>query len=130
MPVIQIEVELTVEQLFHAIEQLTDDELIQFETEYPKRRLKRLSEMDTILDLHSAITYRFPNEKQERLDELIDKNNAGTITKAERNELAELVEEFDRKTLEKAQAMYRLAFLKSSLPLHASEGKNDSTFYP
>ena len=123
MPAIQIEVELTVEQLFHAIEQLTDDELIQFETEYPKRRLKRLFEEDTILPLHSTIAYRFPQEKQERLDDLIDKNNAGTITEVERRELAALVEEFDQKTLEKAQAMYRLAILKNRLPLYASEEK-------
>jgi len=39
MPAIQLKVELTVEQLLQAIEQLTDDELIKFETEYPKRRL-------------------------------------------------------------------------------------------
>ena len=123
MSAIQLEVELTVEQLLQAIEQLTDDELIQFETEYPKRRLKKLSEMDTMLDLHSTIAYRFPKEKQERLDDLIDKNNAGTITEAEHSELAALVEEFDQKTQEKAQAMYQLALLKNRLPLHASEEK-------
>ncbi len=109
MPAIQLEVELTMEQLLQAIEQLTDNELMQFETEYRAKRLKRLSELDTMLDLHSAIAYRFPREKQERLDDLIDKNNAGTITEAERSELAALVEEFDQKTLEKAQAMYRYA---------------------
>ena len=123
MPAIQLEVEFTVEQLLQAIEQLTDDELIQFETEYPKRRAKRLSEMDTMLDLHSAIAYRFPKEKQEHLDDLIDKNNAGTITEAERSELVVLVEEFDQKTLEKAQAMYQLALLKNRLSLDANEGK-------
>lgn len=119
---------LTVEQLFQKIEKLTDDELIEFETKYSEKRLKRLSEIDTILDLHSAITYRFPDEKQERLDELIDKNNLGIITKAKRHELAGLVEEFDQKTLEKAQAMYRLA-LKNRL-LHVSEEKDEQTFYP
>ena len=129
MPAIQLEIELTVEQLLQAIEQLTDDELIQFETEYPKRRLRRFSEMDTMLDLHSAIAYRFPKEKQECLDDLIDKNNAGTITEVERSKLAALVEEFDQKTLEKAQAMYQLALLKDRLPLHAGEGKNDQTFH-
>lgn len=85
MPAIQLEVELTVEQLLQAIEQLMDDELIQFETEYPKRILKRLSEIDTMLDLHSAIAYRFPKEKQERLDDLIDKNNDGKIYAGESN---------------------------------------------
>jgi hypothetical protein len=123
MSAIQPNVELTVEQLLDAIEQLTDDELIQFETEYPKRRLKRSSKVDAMLDLHSAIAYRFPKEKQERLDDLIDKNNLGTITEAERDELAALVEAFDQKTLEKAQAMHRLAMLKNRLTLHASEEK-------
>ena len=124
MPAIQIEVELTVEQLLKAIEKLTGDELIQFETEYPKRRLKKQSEMDMMLDLHSAIAYRFPEEKQERLDDLVDKNNAGTITEVERNELAALVEEFDPKTLDKAQAMYKLALLKNRQPLDANDWLN------
>ena len=118
MPAIQLEVELTVKQLLQAVEQLTDDELIHFDAEYRDRRLKELSEMDTMLELHSAIAYRFPQEKQERLDDLIDKNNAGTITESERNELAALVEEFDQKTLEKAQAMYQLALLKDRVSLH------------
>jgi membrane-bound lytic murein transglycosylase MltF len=123
MPAIQLEIELTVEQLLQAIEQLTDDELVQFETEYPRRRLKTISEIDTMLDLHSAIAYRFPQEKQKRLDDLIDKNNAGTITEAERSELAALVEEFDQKTLEKTQAMYRLTLLENRLSLRDSDEK-------
>jgi len=101
MPAIQLEVELTMEQLLQAIEQLTDDELMQFETEYRAKRLDRLSELDTMLDLHSAIAYCFPREKQERLDDLIDKNNAGTITKAERGELAALWKNLTKKHWEK-----------------------------
>jgi len=118
MPAIQLEVELTVEQLLQAVEQLTDDELVSFDAEYQERRLKKLPEKDTMLELHSAIAYRFPREKQERLDDLIDKNNVGTITEVERYELAALVEEFDQKTLEKAQAMYQLALLKDRVSLH------------
>ena len=118
MPAIQLEVELTVEQVLQAVEQLTNDELVYFDAGYQEKRLKKLSETNTMLELHSAIAYRFPRAKQERMDDLIDKNNAGTITEVERDELGKLVEEFDQKTLEKAQAMYRLSLLKNRVALH------------
>ena len=46
------------------------------------------------LDLQKVV--KFPSAKQERLDELLDKNSEGTITRQEKIELEQLVVEVEQ----------------------------------
>ncbi len=55
--------------------------------------------------LQFAASYRFPRAKQRRMDELLDKGNAGKITIKERRELDKLVNEFEERTLQKTLAL-------------------------
>ncbi len=55
--------------------------------------------------LRRIATYRFPAAKQRRMDELLHKGNAGKLGARERQELDELVEEFEERTLQKALAL-------------------------
>jgi len=48
---------------------------------------------------------RFPASKQKRLDLLMDKNNDGTLTKAEQRELQALVREAEALTLDNARTL-------------------------
>jgi hypothetical protein len=55
--------------------------------------------------LQSAASYRFPRAKQRRMDELLDKGNAGKLDIKERRELDNLVNEFEERTLQKTLAL-------------------------
>ncbi len=68
-------------------------ELLKVEKEQDEARLRRIA------------TYRFPAAKQRRMDDLLDKGNAGKLGVAERRELEELMEEVEERTLQKALAM-------------------------
>lgn len=57
--------------------------------------------------------------KQERMQALMDKNNFGTITDVEYNELSQLVEQGQRLTLRKAEAMKLLLDRGHSITLDA-----------
>ncbi len=59
--------------------------------------------------LRSLVEYRFPEEKQLRMDELFCKATEGELTPEESVELHELVREFEDGTIRKAQAMKALA---------------------
>lgn len=58
--------------------------------------------------LRAAASYGFPPEKQERFAWLQAKNNEGTLTQAEADELQALVKEYTMRTLEKAKALLAL----------------------
>ena len=49
--------------------------------------------------------YRMGDQRRARLSELLQKGNAGTLTAAERAEAARLVDEFEQRTLDLAQAL-------------------------
>jgi len=61
--------------------------------------------------LQSAASYRFPRAKQRRMDELLDKGNAGKLDIKERRELDKLVNEFEERTLQKTLAKAELVEL-------------------
>jgi len=58
--------------------------------------------------LCDAAAYGFPLDVQERLALLQTKNNEGALTEAEAAELQALVNEYNVRTLEKAQALLEL----------------------
>lgn len=55
--------------------------------------------------LQAIASYRFPAKKQRRMDELLDKGNAGELSLGERRELDKLVDEFEERTLQKSLAL-------------------------
>ncbi len=55
-----------------------------------------------------AANYVMPQHQQERLHELLEKNTEGILTESEREELNVLIEECERRTLAKAEAIDRL----------------------
>lgn len=57
------------------------------------------------VQLRRIATYRFPPNKQRRMDELLLQGNAGRLSAQERQELDELVKEFEERTLQKALAL-------------------------
>jgi len=64
--------------------------------------------------LRSLVEYRFPEEKQLRMDELFYRATEGELTPEESIELHELVREFEAGTIKKAQAMKALAALSQA----------------
>jgi hypothetical protein len=62
----------------------------------------------TLRALRAAAAYCFPAQIQERLALLQAKNNEGTLTEAEAEELQALVNEYNARTIEKAKALLEL----------------------
>lgn len=67
--------------------------------------LLQVEKAGTETQLRRIASYRFPPTKQRRMDELLDKGNAGLLTARDRKELDELIEEFEERTLQKALAV-------------------------
>ena len=59
-------------------------------------------------ELRAAASYCFPPDVQERFALLQTKNNEGTLTEAETEELQALVKEYNARTLAKAKALLEL----------------------
>ena len=98
----------TVEQLLDVLEQLSPQELIEFEEKFFEMKRQRITCLGDEKFLQQQIAYRFPEKKKQRVRTLLSKSNAGEITQAEKLELDGLVEEFEQKSLEKAESMYLL----------------------
>jgi len=101
-------VELDLKQLVRAVHQLNAPEFKQFLQE-----LSDLSRLQWARDrdekaLRAAVNARLPARKQRRLKALLDKGNAGTLTRDEDEELKALIDEVEQGTLEKAEAMDEL----------------------
>ena len=62
----------------------------------------------TFHELRAAASYCLPLEVQERFALLQAKNNEGTLTEAEAEELQALVKEYNVRTREKAKALLEL----------------------
>jgi ribosome recycling factor len=97
-------VELTVEQLRDAILQLPGE----------KRRqlLKQIERLPSADEARAAVrqvrgNFRLNAKQRKRMAELLAKGNDGALTLNESRELDELVDQFERKTLEMAQAPAR-----------------------
>lgn len=88
----------TVQEIFAAAERL------------PLKLRKQLAERlnaTTIVEASATVIYlnRFPAEKQARFTLLMDKNNEGQLSRAEKLELKKLVAENDRLMLENSRAL-------------------------
>jgi deoxyribodipyrimidine photolyase len=110
-----------VEQLVEAVKQLPPSDFRRFERAW--EQVRRSREKEDIERLRAAANYRLPQTKQERLEELLYKGNAGTLTPKEQNELNRLLEFLDRKNLEKARALHRLSQLEKAGKANGRRGK-------
>jgi len=98
----------SIEQLLGALEQLSLQELMAFEEKFFEMKQQRIACLADEKILQQQIAYRFPKRKKQRMRTLLSKSNAGVVTIAEKVELDRLIEEFEQKSLEKAEAMYLL----------------------
>ena len=94
----------TIEEILEDVRQLPE----------PQRR-KLLREIEALPSADTALAaarklrgqYRMGGRKRQRMSELLSQGNAGTLTTEEKQELNRLVSEFERKTLELAEAVVR-----------------------
>lgn len=105
----------TMEQLLDELERLSPQELMEFEEKFFEFKHQRIASLADEKVLQQQVGYRFPKKKKQRMRALLSKNNAGIITQAERLELDELIEEFEQRSLEKAEAMYILTQRKQKV---------------
>ncbi len=113
MPVVQVNAELSFDQLINAVTQLPQSEFQKFlytvDKIYPLHEEHRLSSHESALLL--KINQGIPPAVQQRYDELIDKRDARTLTPEEYRELLDMtdqVELFDAKRMERIMELARL----------------------
>ncbi len=97
---------LTVEQLVDAVKQLTPQEWERFERQLTA--LRRASSDNGSESLRQQAGYKFPARVQRRLSRLLAKQREAELSAAERAELDALLEEYDRRLVEKAEVRHAL----------------------
>lgn len=114
MSVIQIEMQISTEQLFKAVERMPQNELEKFVTRLLALRAQpevpRLSEVESELMLN--INRGVPLELQHRYDELIDKRREETLNEDEYSELLRLTDEVEKLDVERMECLMELARLR------------------
>ena len=122
-PIQPITRESTIEQLLGMLEQLSPQELMAFEEKFFEMKQQRIASLADEKVLHQQIAYRFPKAKKQRVRTLLAKNNAGVITRGEKLELDGLIEEFEQRSLEKAEVMHLLAQRKGKIERISGNGE-------
>src|SRR5216117_54614 len=114
MPMIQVETE----QLLHAALQMPRAELEQFVTRLLALKISQdtphLSQAESELLL--KINQGIPSATQQRLDALIVKRQAHTLTVGEHQELTRLTEQIEQLDAERLQYLIELAALRQITP--------------
>lgn len=101
---------LTAEEILVAVKQLPPRERERFDRAWTASRIRK-GDQSQIETWHTAAAYRFSSDQQRRLDDLLDRQNAGHLTEPEQEELHTLLDEVERRNVAKAEAMHRLALL-------------------
>ena len=119
MPTVQLEAELTTEQLLKAAAQLDAAALDQFVAHLMALRARRqapyLSSAEAGLLLR--INRGLPEDLRLRYNELIARRKAAALTPQEQNELLTLTDQVEKQEADRAEALANLARLrKVSLP--------------
>ncbi|MFQ5858740.1 MAG: hypothetical protein ACE5LU_24330 [Anaerolineae bacterium] len=112
MPVVHVPAELTIEDLIHAVEKLSSDELTEFTRRVIVIQARR--GIPLLVDeeeqaLLSVISGRLSPEAQHRLDVLREKSREGTLTPMEHADLLAFVQQVERQDIARAQALVELA---------------------
>ncbi len=124
MPVVQLNAELSVDQLIKAVTQLPQTEFNEFlhtiSRIHPLHEEHRLSARESQLLLN--INQGIPTTMQQRYDELIEKRDARSLTSAEYDELLHLTDQVELLDAKRVEYLLELARLrKQSLPLLMEE---------
>lgn len=89
-------VDLTLDQILGAVEQLSPADRKQLQRELARRGSSAKA---------TPATKRMPRQKARRMSDLLLKANSSTLTSAENSELNALVDEFESLTLTNAEAL-------------------------
>lgn len=114
MPVVQLNAELSVDQLAYAVTQLPQAEFEEFlhtiNRIHPLHEERRLSarESELLLNINQGI----PPDLQRRYDELIEKRDARTLTAAEYEELLRLTDQVELLDAKRIECLLELARLR------------------
>lgn len=116
MPVVQVEAELSTDELLKAAEQLSQSELEQFVSQIitlkAQRRAPSLpqAEAELLLKINQGV----PPEIQRRYDELIAKRQAESLTPNEYEELLRLTDEIEKLEARRVEYLVELARLRKT----------------
>ncbi len=114
MPTIQVQAQLSPEDLFHAVEQLGTPELDRFVQQVLALKAQRqtpcLSRDET--ELLGRINRGLPADLRERYAELIDKRQVQALSPDEHDELLRLTDRVEELEAQRAQALVELAQLR------------------
>ena len=114
MPVVQLNAELSVEQLIKAVTQLPQTEFKEFlhtiSRIHPLHEEHRLSARESQLFLH--INQGIPTAMQQRYDELIEKRDVRSLTSEEYNELLQLTDQVEPLDAKRVEYLLELARLR------------------
>lgn len=115
MPTIQIEADLSPEQLLNAARQLPRQEFDRFVNQVLRLRAERIAPSLSATDseLLMRINQGLPPNMQERLNELIKKRRAATITAKELRELKKLADQVEKLDAERLKWLTALAALRN-----------------
>ncbi len=114
MPTIQVQAELSPDDLFHAVEQLGPPELERFVQQVlalkARRQAPSLNRAET--ELLGQINRGLPANLRERYAELIGKRQAQTLSTEEHDELLRLTDQVETLESQRALALVELAQLR------------------
>jgi len=114
MPAIQVEVQLSTHKLLEAVERLSLSELQQFLSRIlvlqAQRKAPHLSVKESAL--LTRINLGLPLKVRTRLNQLVPKRRANTLTQEEHEELLHLIDRLEAAEARRAQALAQLARLR------------------
>jgi hypothetical protein len=114
MPVVQLEAQLSMEQLFKAVQQMPQNELEKFATRVSALRAQNYApvlskaESELLLKINRGV----PEALQKRYNALIAKRQAETLSKKEYDELLRLTSRVERLDVERMKYLVALARLR------------------
>jgi hypothetical protein len=111
MPIINTQINVSVDGLVKAVEQLSTTELQHFTLQVLALNAKRMAPSITQeeAELLLQINGRLPTDVQRRYDELITKRDAATLSKAEYAELLQLTKQAEAFDVARVEALSKLA---------------------
>lgn len=116
MPKLQVEVQLSPEELLKAVEQLSLPELEQFVSQLlllqAQRKADNITQSETELLL--KIDRGIPSETKKYYDELIAKREAETLTPDEYNQLTQISEQVEKLQAKRIEYLAELARLRKT----------------
>lgn len=114
MTTIQIEAEISTEQLLRVVEQLPPQEFTSFVTHLLALRAQRqepsLSQVETSVLLQN--NQRLPSGRQRSFDDVVAQRQAETITPDELAELVQITDEIEHQVAQRLAALAALARLR------------------